>query len=101
MSSLAEVLAWKFDNSPGIRTKESAITPGKMIIFDWPLGKLGPIPTAAQISTWTAEFDALPPKPDPDVELAAAIEAALTIAGLKAALLGQAGRKGRVAGREL
>ena len=68
MTSLAEVLAWKFDNAPGIRTREDG--QGGMKIFDWPEA-LGPEPTQTQIDTWTAEFDALDHK---------AIDAALRLA---------------------
>ena len=56
MSNLAEVLAWKFDNAEGIRTREDG--QGGMEIFDWP-EVLGPEPTSEQINTWTAEYDAL------------------------------------------
>jgi hypothetical protein len=40
-----------------------------------------------------------PPQPDPQAELDAAIAAAATLDELKAALLGMAGKSGRVAGR--
>lgn len=40
-----------------------------------------------------------PPPPDADAELAAAISVATTLDELKAALLGNAGRAGRAAGR--
>lgn len=59
MSSLSGVLTWKFNNPPGIRTRDKVS--GGMEIFDWPTAALGPEPTAAQIATWTTEFDALPP----------------------------------------
>ena len=55
--SLAEVLAWKFDHAPGIRTR---VAKGKAEIFDWP-PELGPAPTQAQIDRWTDEFNARPP----------------------------------------
>lgn len=57
MSALGEVLAWKFDNAPGIRTREDG--KGGMEIFDWP-APLGPMPTRAQIVQWTADYAALP-----------------------------------------
>ncbi len=69
MSSLAEVLAWKFNDAPGIRTREKK--DGKMEIFDWP-SNLGPKPTKAKIARWTAELEALPPPVD---ELATAVDA--------------------------
>ena len=55
--SLAEVLAWKFNDAPGIRTREEN---GKMEIFDWP-ESLGPVPTQGQIGQWTGEFNDRPP----------------------------------------
>ncbi len=54
MSSLAEVLAWKFDNAPGIRTREDG--QGGMEIFDWPT-VLGPEPDVAQITAWAVDYD--------------------------------------------
>ena len=58
MTRLADVLAWKFDFAPGIRTREGP--DGKMVIFDWPKKALGPQPTSDQITQWTADFEALP-----------------------------------------
>ncbi len=55
-ASLAEVLGWKFNHAPGIRTMGS---PSGAVIFDWPPA-LGPEPTAAQIAQWTAEYVARP-----------------------------------------
>ncbi|KKM18060.1 hypothetical protein LCGC14_1669480, partial [marine sediment metagenome] len=69
MTSLAKVLAWKFFDAPGIRTREKK--DGKMEIFDWP-PDLGPKPTKAKIARWTAELEALPPPVD---ELATAVDA--------------------------
>lgn len=100
MSSLAEVLAWKYDTAPGIRTRENA--KGNMVIFDWPK-VLGAKPTLAQIAAWTEEYDALPPAPDPNDELAASLQSLkdtdATVDQLIDALLGNVGRKGRIAGR--
>ena len=63
MTALAKVLAWKFDNAPGIRTREVLDVDGNptgvMEIFDWPLEELGVQPSQTEIDTWTAEFDAL------------------------------------------
>lgn len=56
MTSLAEVLGWKFNHAPGIRTDGVNIT-------EWP-GALGPIPTQAEIDQWTIDFAAA--KPDLD-----------------------------------
>lgn len=69
MTSLADVLGWKFNLAPGIRTREDKS--GQMEIFDWP-SKLGPKPTKAKITKWTAEFEALPP---PEDELVTAVDA--------------------------
>ena len=81
MSSLAEVLAWKFNDAPSIRTRENKN--GKMEIFDWP-SNLGPKPTKSQIAQWTAEFKALP---TPEDELVEAVRAANSIAELKIVLI--------------
>lgn len=102
--SLADVLAWKYTPDGGgvpvgIRTRQNQNT-GEMEIFDWPTAKLGPEPTAAQISTWTVEFDVLPPEPDPDAELESAIDAATTLQELKDALLGRAGKAGKIKGKK-
>lgn len=51
MSSLAEVLEWKFNKAPGIRTDGEQITA-------WPPA-LGPRPTTTDIDTWTTEFQAV------------------------------------------
>ena len=77
--SLASVLAWKFDNAPGIRTREAK---GKMEIFNWPAA-LGPKPTKAQIGQWTTEFNARPPAPHRLEAQAQAIEGAGDLAALK------------------
>jgi len=92
--SLAQVLAWKHNGAPGVRTHENVQT-GKMEIFDWPTAELGPEPTPAQIATWTAEFDALPPTPDPDDVLDDAIGRAANLQELKDALLGKVKPRGR------
>lgn len=60
MSSVGEVLGWKFNYAPGIRTLDGVITA-------WPAG-LGPQPNDAQIAAYTTEYEAA--KPD----LAAAID---------------------------
>ncbi len=80
MTSLANVLGWKFDFAPGIRTRQNK--DGKMEIFDWP-SNLGLKPTKAKIAQWTAEFEALPP---PEDELITAADAANSIAELKTVL---------------
>ena len=69
MTALANVLGWKFNSAPGIRTRENK--DGKMEIFDWP-SNLGPKPTKAKIAQWTAELEALPP---PEDELVVAVDA--------------------------
>ena len=81
MTALANVLGWKFNFAPGIRTRENKN--GKMEIFDWP-SNLGPKPTKAKIAKWTAELEALPP---PEDELTKAADAATTIAELKIVLI--------------
>ena len=65
-----------------------------------PGGRLVTVAPASGRDTWDGAkwVPALPP-PDPDAELAAAIGAAATLDELKAALLGTAGRQGRVRGR--
>jgi len=50
MHNIAEILAWKFEKAPGIRTVGDQIT-------EWPQ-VLGPIPTQAQLDQWTAEYEA-------------------------------------------
>lgn len=67
MSNLGEVIGWKFDHAPGMRTREKS--DGTMEIFDWPAA-LGAKPTAANIRSWTQEFNALPTPVDPNDELA-------------------------------
>ena len=86
MSSLAQVLEWKFPNTEGISTGENVAT-GKMKIFDWPL-TLGPEPTQAQIIQWTLEFDSLPTP----LTLAEEVVAAKTLDDLKAIMLKMAKR---------
>ena len=80
MTALANVLGWKFNFAPGIRTRENKN--GKMEIFDWP-SNLGPKPTKAKIAKWTAELEGLPPPVD---ELVTAADAANSIAELKTVL---------------
>jgi len=60
----------------------------------------------AEYEEWIADgntpLPAEPPPPEPpdaDAELAAAIQAATTLSELKAALLGQSGKLGKVAGK--
>jgi hypothetical protein len=57
MTALSHVLAWKFNDAHGIRTRETSN--GLYEIFDWPEADLGPEPTQAQLDTWTAEYEAL------------------------------------------
>ncbi len=54
---MGEVIGWKFNHAPGIRTREKP--DGTMEIFDWPAA-LGPQPTPAQIAQWTMDFKARP-----------------------------------------
>ena len=95
MPTLAEILGWKYNFAPRMRTRENPET-GTMEIFDWPVDELGPEPTSQQIKQWATEY--VPPL-DPDTELFAAIEAATDLQGLKDALLGRAGRGGKVKGQ--
>jgi hypothetical protein len=53
MVTLGSLLGWKFDNAPGIVTRDGVLT-------EWPSG-LGPRPTDDQITTWTAEYEAAQP----------------------------------------
>lgn len=76
MTSLSELLEWKFPNTPGLRTREDGL--GGVEIFDWP--GPGPTPNAQQIAAWQAEFDNAPTLPDP-------VEAATTLDELKIALI--------------
>ena len=48
MSSLGEVLGWKFDHEPGIETLNG-------VISAWP-SVLGPLPDQAQIDIWSQEY---------------------------------------------
>jgi hypothetical protein len=79
--SLGKILAWKFDNAPGIRTRERQDAKGKpdgsgvMEVFDWP-SALGPEPTQAQIAQWTGEYNARPPIPSRDEILADLLQSA-------------------------
>lgn len=65
MTSLAEVLAFKFPGVEGINTREKFAHPEPfdsfrdMEIFDWPTGQ-GPEPTQAQLNNWRGQFEALP-----------------------------------------
>lgn len=86
MTRLAEVLAWKFNNAPGIRTREGSNR--RMEIFDWPEA-LGNQPTDTDIAKWTKDFDKLPPQSTPEDDLDAAIAKASTLSELKAALKGR------------
>ena len=63
MLSLAYLLAWKFDNAPGLRTRENMQT-GAMEIFDWP-NVLGPEPTVELIAQWQTDYTANPPEFEP------------------------------------
>ncbi|MFN4283524.1 MAG: hypothetical protein ACK4NA_12880 [Alphaproteobacteria bacterium] len=66
------VLGWKFNHAPGIETRDGVITA-------WP-DSLGPLPTADQIATWTAEYEARVEVPDTVTPLQA--RRALRAAGL-------------------
>ena len=70
MTRLADVLAWKFNFAPGIRTREGegAEEGGEMVIFDWPEA-LGPQPTSDQIAQWAVDYEAREPDPvDLDIQ---------------------------------
>lgn len=54
MSSLALILAWKFNNVPGIRTREKR--DGTFEIFEWP-NELGPLPSEADLRQWSVEYE--------------------------------------------
>jgi hypothetical protein len=56
-TSLGAVLGWKFDNEPGICTLQK--DDGTWEITAWP-ASLGDQPTAEEIATYTADFEALP-----------------------------------------
>jgi hypothetical protein len=47
---LGLVLGWKFDNYPGITTREE-------VLVGWPEA-LGSRPTTSQVTTWTQEYTA-------------------------------------------
>ena len=49
MSTLAEVLGWKFNHEPGIVTRGGSL-------IAWP-PTLGALPTPTQIVQWTAEYE--------------------------------------------
>ena len=49
MTELGEILGWKHNHCPGIRTDEGILT-------EWPVA-LGPWPSDEQIVTWTAEYE--------------------------------------------
>jgi hypothetical protein len=53
--SLGLVLGWKFSHASGISTQEQE--DGNFAITGWP-DNLGPLPTAEQIATWSAEYGA-------------------------------------------
>ena len=55
MPELAEVLGWKFNHEPGLRTKE-----GKLEA--WP-DTLGPYPTRNQLEAWTLEYETAQAQP--------------------------------------
>lgn len=73
MTTLAEVLAWKFNNVAGIRTRQKA--DGAMEIFDWP-DSLGAMPAAADIAAWSAEYFAAVGKAQAMAEIDSQAEAA-------------------------
>lgn len=47
----AEILSWKFPNTPGISTVNGVIT-------EWP-ADIGPKPTKSQMKAWTIEYEAI------------------------------------------
>lgn len=49
--SIAEVIAWKFNNQPGMKCET---VNGSLKLVDFP----GGIPSQAQQDTWSAEYDA-------------------------------------------
>ena len=61
--SLPDVLSWKHNHEPGIVCREQP--DGSLAIAEWPAA-LGSFPTAAQIATWTSEYNAALP----DIEAA-------------------------------
>jgi len=75
---LPEILGWKMNHKPGIRTTASQLT-------GWPDGE--PIPDDRTLAQWTAEWEALPiEERDHRYKLKADIENATTIAQLKVLL---------------
>ena len=58
----AEIIAWKFDNAPGMQTRN-----GK--IFGWPSNLNGGVsPTELELDQWDADMTALDFKPPPTVD---------------------------------
>ena len=55
MVPIAEVIGWKFDHQPGMRTADG-------VIVEFPSG----IPSQADQDTWTAEYDAAHPSQERD-----------------------------------
>lgn len=75
---LPEILGWKMNHKPGIRTTASQLT-------GWPDGD--PVPDDATLERWAAEWEALPiEERDARYKLKAEIDGATTIAQLKAIL---------------
>jgi len=79
MTPLGQVLGWKHNHAPGITTKDDKLV-------NWPPG-LGPRPDAAQIATWTAQYEALPvdgPARNPRADRLARTRAANSVPELRA-----------------
>ena len=78
---LAAIIGRKFNHTPGIQTYNGHLT-------KWPVTALGPWPTQADVDTWGAEWDALPPEEkDPRLKLRQEIQNATTIAAIKQILM--------------
>lgn len=64
MTSLAEVLAFKFPGVEGVRTREKAIHSepfdpfNDVEIFDWPTAKVGRgVPNVGELVAWKIEYE--------------------------------------------
>lgn len=70
MAAIGEIIGWKFNHEPGMRTLDGVIT-------QWPVSLGGPaLPSKAQQDAWTAEYQsrAIEVKLDPVAELRAELE---------------------------
>ncbi len=63
MTTIAEVIGWKFNNQPGMRCTE---IDGVLKIVEFP----GSIPTQAEQDQWTAEYEAYLASDAPRIETA-------------------------------